>query len=76
MPATMSPTAQIMEVLARSNGRLLEERVHDCSDLTWNQVFLELDRLGLTGGIRLRLKGPCKYAVTAVGREGAVAGQH
>ena len=75
MTATTSPTTQIMEVLARSNGCLLEEIVHECSDLTWNQVFLELDRLSRTGEIQLRLRGPGQYAVISVVRESGVAGQ-
>jgi len=75
MPATMSPATQIIEVLARSNGCLLEEIVDQCSDLTWNQVFLEVDRLSRTGEIRLGLRGPGRYIVTAVVREGGVAGQ-
>jgi hypothetical protein len=74
MPAPMSPVTQIMEVLARSNGCLLEEIVHECSGLTWNQIFLELDRLSRTGEIRLRLRGPGQYVVTAVAREEVVAG--
>ncbi len=65
MPATMSPATQILEVLARSDGCLLEEIVDQCSDLTWNQVFLELDRLSRTGEIRLGLRGPGRYIVTA-----------
>jgi len=74
MPATMSLTTQIMEVLARSNGCLLEEIVHECSDLTWNQVFLELDRLSRTGEVRLRLRGRGQYVVSAVVREAEVTG--
>jgi len=75
MTATMSPTTQIMEVLARSNGFLLEDLAHECSGLTWNQVFLELDRLSRTGEVRLRLRGRGQYVVTAVVREAEVTGQ-
>ncbi len=74
MAATMSPATQIMEVLARSNGCLLDEIVDQCSDLTWNQVFLELDRLSRIGEIRLRLRVPGQYVVTAVVRKEVVAG--
>jgi hypothetical protein len=63
MPATMTPTNQILDVLARSNGCSLEDIVRDCPDLTWNQVFLELDRLSRTGEIRLRLRGAGQYIV-------------
>jgi hypothetical protein len=63
MQATMTPTNQILDVLARSNGCSLEDIVRDCPDLTWNQVFLELDRLSRTGEIRLRLRGAGQYIV-------------
>ncbi len=34
-----------MKVIIRSPGSQLEEVVLECPDLTWNQVFCELDRL-------------------------------
>jgi hypothetical protein len=67
MPATMSTTRQIMDVLTRSgsDGCLLEVLIRQCPDLTWNQIFLELDRLSRTGEVRLRLRGGCQCVVTA-----------
>ena len=64
----MTTTMQIMDVLAHagSNGCLLEDLIRQCPDLTWNQIFLELDRLSRTGEVRLRLRGACQYVVTAV----------
>jgi len=56
---------QIMRVVLRSPGCLLEEIVLECSDLTWNQVFFELDRMSRGGQIRLTAKGPGLYAVTS-----------
>jgi len=67
MPATTTRSDQILDVLARMNGCLLEDIVRECPDLTWNQVFLELDRLSRTGEIRLRLRGAGQYVVTTVG---------
>jgi hypothetical protein len=63
---------QIMDVLARSNsnGCLLEDLLRECPDLTWNQIFLELDRLSRTGEVRLRLRGAGQYVVTAKSPEG------
>jgi hypothetical protein len=56
---------QIMQVVLRSPGCLLEEIVLECSDLTWNQVFCEIDRMSRGGQVRLTAKGPGLYAVTA-----------
>jgi hypothetical protein len=73
MSVAMTPSTQILDVLARSNDCLLEDLVRECETLTWNQVFLELDRLSRTGEIRLRLKGAGQYLVTAtIRREGGM----
>lgn len=58
------PREQIMEVIIRSPGCLLEEVVLECPGLTWNQVFCELDRMSRAGQVRLTAKGPGLYAVT------------
>jgi hypothetical protein len=55
---------QIMQVVLRSPGCLLEEVVLECPELTWNQVFYELDRMSRSGRVRLTAKGPGLYAVT------------
>lgn len=34
-----------------------------CLEFTWNQVFLEVDRLSRAGHLRLALIGPGRYAV-------------
>ncbi|HMS84719.1 MAG TPA: hypothetical protein PKD12_13795 [Nitrospira sp.] len=75
MPATMPTTMQIMGALVHSssNDCLLEDLIRQCPDLTWNQIFLELDRLSRTGAVRLRLEGAGQYVVTPVTREGALA---
>lgn len=75
MPDTMNATMQLMDVLARSgsNGCLLEDLVRDCPELTWNQIFLELDRLSRTGEIRLRRRDAGHYVATATTQERAVA---
>jgi hypothetical protein len=56
---------KIMQVVFRSPGCLLEEVVLECPDLTWNQVFCELDRMSRSGQVRLTAKGPGLYAVTS-----------
>ena len=60
-----STREQIMQVIIRSPGSLLEEVVLECPGLTWKQVFCELDRLGRTGQVRLTAKGPGLYAVSS-----------
>lgn len=73
MPATMTTTMRIMHVLARSgsDGCLLEDLVRECPDLTWNQIFLELDRLSRRGEVRLMRRGAAEYVITAVTGERA-----
>ncbi|TKS61256.1 MAG: hypothetical protein EWM72_00743 [Nitrospira sp.] len=59
---------QIMQVVFRSPGCLLEEVVLECPGLSWNQVFCELDRMSRNRQIRLALKGPGLYTVTTAQR--------
>jgi hypothetical protein len=56
---------QIMEVIIRSPGSSLEEVMLECRGLTWNQVFIELDRMSRTGQVRLDEKRPGLYTVTS-----------
>jgi Protein of unknown function (DUF2934) len=62
MPRTQD---QIMEVIIRSPGCLLEEVVLECPGLTWNQVFTEIERMSRTGLVQLQAKGLGLYTVTA-----------
>ena len=58
-------TAQtVMEIVRRSPGCDLEEVVRECPGLTWNQVFLAVDRLSRRGEIRLMPRGRGSYTVT------------
>ncbi len=43
----------------------MEELVHLCPELTWNQVFLAIDDLSRSGQIRLTLAGDRAYRVQA-----------
>ena len=58
-----------MKVIIRSPGNQLEEVVLECPDLTWNQVFCELDRMSRGGQVQLQLqlemKGPSLYTVSS-----------
>jgi hypothetical protein len=55
----------IMEVIIHSPGSQLEEVVFECPDLTWHQVFCELDRLSRAGQVQLTTNGPGLYAVSS-----------
>ena len=49
---------QIVEVIAHHPGCGLDDVVKACPDLTWNQIFLEVDQLSRAGHLRLALIGP------------------
>jgi len=60
----LSPAAeQILDVILRKPGCLMEELLNECPALTWNQVFIEVDRLSRDGEVRLMRKGPSQYVV-------------
>jgi len=59
---------RIMEVIVRSPECELEEIVLECEGLTWNQVFLAIDRLSRSGDVQLRIKRPGVYAVRKRGQ--------
>ena len=53
----------IMEAIAYHPGYGLDELVTVCPTLTWDQIFLEVDRLSRDGHLRLLLIGPGHYVV-------------
>jgi len=44
---------QVIDVLHQTRTCDLEEVMRQCANLTWNQVFLAVDRLSRRGEIRL-----------------------
>ena len=58
-----TPADLIMEAIAHHPSCGLDELVMLCPDCTWNQIFLEVDRLSRCGHLRLVLIGPGRYAV-------------
>ena len=54
---------RVMEVVIRLPGCDLEEVMKVCPDLTWNQVFLEVDRLSRDGIVTLKFEGRGHYSV-------------
>jgi hypothetical protein len=54
---------QILEALERERDYDLEELLHAFPDYTWNQVFLEVDRMSRTGELRLFVRGLGLYTI-------------
>lgn len=54
---------QVMEVIVRMPGTALDDIVLECPDLSWNQVFLVIDRLTRRGSVRPTPKGQGRYDV-------------
>ncbi|MEO5955171.1 MAG: hypothetical protein ABIR36_05710 [Nitrospiraceae bacterium] len=57
-------TTTILNVIAHSPGCSLEDIVFHCRGLTWNQVFLEVDRLSRDGQVCLTQQQRGYYIVT------------
>ena len=55
---------QVIDVMLHSRTCDLEEITRQCSNLTWNQVFLAVDRMSRSGEIRLVPRGRGTYMVT------------
>jgi hypothetical protein len=55
----------ILESLAVAQGMgcSFEELIGLCQDLTWNQIFLEVDRLSREGRVQLSQAGPGTYRI-------------
>ena len=54
----------ILEAIARLPGCRIEEVLSLHPDLTWNQVFAEIDRLSREGALLVTLKGRGEYALS------------
>ena len=54
---------RVLEVIVRSPGNTLDDIVLECSDLTWSQVFLAIDRLSREGALTLTPKGHGLYTI-------------
>jgi hypothetical protein len=61
----------ILEILKQNPVFEFEDLVRVCSSYTWNEVFLEVDRLSRTGELQLLYKQPGVYAVTLPARKAA-----
>ena len=56
---------QVIDMLHRAHACDLEEVTRQCTALTWNQVFLAVDRLSRSGEIMLLPRGRGLYTVTS-----------
>jgi hypothetical protein len=55
---------QVIDILHRAPACDLEEVTRHCTNLTWNQVFLAVDRLSRSGELMLVPRGRGTYSVT------------
>lgn len=63
MARSATPADLIVERIGHHSGCGLDDVVMLCSELTWNQIFLEVDRLSRDGVLKLALIGPSRYVV-------------
>jgi hypothetical protein len=61
---TSDITGKIFQMVKRKQVCDMEDLLEACPTYTWNQVFLEVDRLSRTGELRLFSKRAGKYTVT------------
>ncbi len=54
----------ILHAVREQNRCDLDALARACPQFTWNQIFLEVDRLSRTGELHLTLSGRCHYAVS------------
>jgi len=73
MSGTITPTTQIMEALGHAGECPVEDLLSRCPGLTWNQLFLELDRLSRTGEVHLWSRGSGQYIVSVRGQSPAAS---
>lgn len=57
-------TRTLLKVVRRKKECDIDELVQGCAAYTWNQVFIEVDRLTRTGELRLRYKDEGEYKVS------------
>jgi hypothetical protein len=56
--------AQVIDIMLHTRTCDLEEVTRQCANLTWNQVFLAVDRLSRSGELLLLPRGRGLYTVT------------
>jgi hypothetical protein len=76
MEVQQNTDLRVMEVIVRSPGTALDDIVLECPDLTWNQVFIAIDRLSREGSLKLTPKGRGLYTVHLSNDDLQAAQQH
>jgi len=66
MEQTTALADQLVQAITDHPGCGLDELVMLCPDYTWNQIFLEADRLSRSGHRQLVRVGRGRYAVWAL----------
>lgn len=64
---------RILKAVRRAPGCQLDDVERSCPDLTWNQVFLEVDRLSRSGQVRVHSNGAGTYTLTLPAKRKQVA---
>ena len=62
-----SVTDRIIQTVAENPECQLADVLHACPDLTWNQIFSEVDHLSRSGQVRLRQKSAGVYTLSLPG---------
>ena len=60
---------RILDAVHRTPGCQLDELMRSVPELTWNQVFLEVDRLSRTGQVRMTAMGKGTYTIWLPSKE-------
>ena len=60
---------RILDAVHRAPGCQLDELVLSVPELTWNQVFLEVDRLSRTGQVRVTALRKGTYTIKLPNKE-------
>ena len=63
MPCVYDIDQEVLEVIVRSPGSMLDDIALQCPDLTWNQIFIAIDRLSREGMLTLTPTGRGLYTV-------------
>lgn len=64
MAQTGTPADQLLEAIVRHPGCGLDDLIAFCPELSWNQIFGEVDRLSRNGHLRVILLGRGRYRLT------------
>jgi hypothetical protein len=67
---------RILDAVHYAPGCQLDDLVLRLPDLTWNQVFLEVDRLSRTGQVRMTAMGEGTYAIRLPNKEKRTRAPH